>query len=141
MLRVVLDTNIFISYLMVKAGIPSQLFNAWRALRYILVTSPAMIAEIRATAAYPRIRRKYHFTDEDVDDLINLLQMNAIVVAGKANVRNIIPEDPDDEKVLACTVEGRADLIVSGDHHLLNLEQYRGIRILTPAQFLSQLNL
>jgi putative PIN family toxin of toxin-antitoxin system len=140
MLRVVLDTNIFVSHLIVKAGIPDQLFNAWRAQRFVLVTSPAIIAEIRATAAYPRIQRKYSLTTNDIEDLTSLLQSDAVVVEGKADVSGAIPDDPDDEEVLACAVGGRADLIISGDHHLLALGQYRDIRILTPAQFLDRLN-
>ena len=54
MLKAVLDTNVFASSLLVKAGVPAQVLNAWRKRRYLLVTSPAIIAEIRATLSYPR---------------------------------------------------------------------------------------
>lgn len=140
MLRVVLDTNVFISHLLVRVGIPAQLFDAWRAHRYILVTSPAIISEIRATASYPRIRRKFHLTDDDVDGLVTLLYSDSIVVEGLASTEGTIPADPDDEAVLACALHGCADIVVSGDHHLLELREHKGIRILTPTQFLSQLN-
>ena len=51
----------------------------------------------------------------------------------------VIPADPKDEPVLACALDGQADLIVSGDQHLLTLADYRGIRILTVRQFLERL--
>ena len=47
MLRVVLDTNVFVSSLLVKVGVPAQVMDAWRDRRYVLVISPAIIAEMR----------------------------------------------------------------------------------------------
>ena len=102
MLRVVLDTNTFVSSLLVKVGVPAQVLAAWRERRYLLVTSPAIIAEIRATLGYPRIRRKYPITDEDVEQLINLLEQDGLVVPGDADVAGSVPADPKDEMVLAC---------------------------------------
>jgi uncharacterized protein len=139
MLRVVLDTNIFVSSLLVKADVPAQVMDAWRGRRYVLVILPAIIAEMRATLNYPRIRRKYSSTDEDVDGLSILLQHDALLVPGEADVAGAIPADPTDEKILACALDGRADLIVSGNLHLLDLMQYQGIPILNARQFLERL--
>jgi len=61
------------------------------------------------------------------------------VAPGKINVTGVIPADPTDEIVLACAVEGQADLVVSGDHHLLDLGEYHGIPITTARMFLEQL--
>jgi hypothetical protein len=57
------------------------------------------------------------------------------VISVKSDVR-VIKEDPDDDKFLTCALEGGAEYIVSGDPHLLRLEEYQRIRILTPAAFL-----
>jgi hypothetical protein len=138
-LKAVLDTNVFVSSLLVKAGLPAQVLNAWRERRYLLVTSPAIIAEIRATLNYPRIRRKYAITDEDVEQLVALLERDALVVPGDADVAGSIPQDTADEMVLACAVEAQANAIVSGDHHLLDLNVYQDIPILTARQFLEWL--
>jgi putative PIN family toxin of toxin-antitoxin system len=140
MLRVVLDTNQFISSVLVRHGLPAQVLDAWRQRAYLLVTSPAIMAEIRTTLDYPRIRRKYPITDEQVGRLVDLLEQDALVVAGEADTAGIIPDDPQDEMVLACAVDGMADLIVSGDHHLLDLKKYRGIPIITAREFLEQLS-
>ena len=139
MLRVVLDTNVFVSSLLVKAGLPAQILDAWRSRRYVLVTSLDIIAEMRATLSYPRIRRKYGVTDEDVEALTVLLQHDALIVPGEADTAGAIPADPTDEKILACALDGRADLVVSGNLHLLDLVQYQGIPILNARQFLERL--
>jgi putative PIN family toxin of toxin-antitoxin system len=141
MLKVVLDTNIFVSSLLVKAGLPAQVLDTWRERQYLLVVSPAIVAEIRATLNYPRIRRKYAITDEDVEQLVTLLERDALVVPGDANVAGAIPDDPADEIVLACAVDAQADVIVSGDRHLLELGSHRSIPILTARQFLERLNI
>ena len=80
MLRIVLDTNTFVSSLLVQHGLPAEAVDAWRERRYVLATSPAVISEIRSTLRYPRIRRKYAITDDDVDRLVALLERDALVV-------------------------------------------------------------
>jgi putative PIN family toxin of toxin-antitoxin system len=139
MLKAVLDTNVLVSSLLVKVGLPAQVVDAWRQQQYILVSSPDLIAEVRATLNYPRLRRKYPLTDEDVGQLINLLQHDALLVPGQAQVSGVIPADPADEMVLACAVDAEADVIVSGDLHLLALWDYQGIPILTARAFLERL--
>ena len=140
MLRATLDTNVFVSSLLVKQGVPARVLHAWRERRYVLATSPAIIAETRATLGYPRIQRKYAITDEDVDQLVRLLEQDAIVVPSLADVVGAVPDDPADELVLACAVEAQADVIVSGDHHLLDLGEFRGIPVLTVREFLDRLS-
>lgn len=139
MLKAVLDTNVFVSSLLVKAGLPAQALAAWRRRRFVLVSSPAIIGEIRSTLQYPRIRTKYAITDEDVDQLVTLLERDALLVPGHVQVAGSIPQDPADECILACAIDAQADVIVSGDRHLLDLGTYRNIPILTVRQFLSQL--
>ena len=140
MLHVVLDTNIFVSSLLGKEGIPAQVLNAWRDRQYALFISPAIFSEIRSTLDYPRIRKKYNITDGDIDQLITLLEYDALIVPGDdESVVGSIPEDFHDESILACALDARADLIVSGDQHLLELKEYRGIPIHTVRDFLETL--
>jgi putative PIN family toxin of toxin-antitoxin system len=139
MLRVVLDTNQFVSSVLVRQGLPAQVLDAWRRREFLLITSPLIIAEIRSTLGYPRIRRKYPLTDEDVERLVTLLKRDALVVPGETDATGAVPADPTDEMVLACAVEGQADWIVSGDRHLLDLGEYQGIPIVTAREFLERL--
>ena len=58
MLRVVLDTNIIVSSLISKSGPPAQIIDAWRQLKFILITSTAILEELRAILKHPRICKK-----------------------------------------------------------------------------------
>lgn len=77
-------------------------------------------------------KKKYHIASEDISDLLHLFEYDAVLVKGEADTRGIIPADTSDEQILACAIDGNADLIVSGDHHLLNLGKYQNIPIITP---------
>ena len=140
MLKVVLDTNIFVSSLLVKVGLPAQILGALRKRQFILVTSPSIIAEIRATLSYPYIRRKYEIFEEERDELITLLEQDSLLMPGNTKIINAIAKDPADEKVLACAAEAKVDFIVSGYRHLLDLGTYQGIPILTARQFIERLH-
>ncbi len=139
MLRVIFDTNLFVSSLLVKNGLPAQAMGVWRSRRFLLVTTPSIMAEIDATLKYPRIRRKYYLTDEDVNGLLELMRTDALIVPGNADVAGIVADDPDDEIVLAGAIDGEVDLIVSGDRHLLSLKSFRNIPIITVRELLDRL--
>jgi predicted nucleic acid-binding protein len=51
----------------------------------------------------------------------------------------IIEDDPDDNRILECALEAGADLIISGDHHLLELKQIQKVKILSPSDFLKEI--
>ena len=139
MLRAVLDTNVFVSSLLNKTGAPARLIDAWRAGKYMLVTSPAIMAKIKAVLELPRIRKKYPLTDHDIRQVLDLLEKDAILVPGRSQVRIAIPQDPTDHMFLSCALEAGADVIVSGDRYLLSLKEFEGIPIMPVAQFLERL--
>lgn len=139
MLRVVLDTNVFVSSLLTKSGATGRVVDAWRARQFLLLTSPAMIDEIQRVLHYRHIQHKYVVAEEDILALAELLQKDARVVSGQADVAGALPEDGNDEMVQACAVDGLADFIVSGDRHLLGLKEYRGNPVLTVHEFLERL--
>ena len=135
MLRVVLDTNVFVSGLLSKTGLPAKILDAWRAGQYLLIASPPIVAEIKRVLQAPRIREKYFITDGDIEQLIILLEKEALIVPGYTDVKDAIPDDPSDEMFLACAVDAAADFVVSGDRHLLEISQYKGIPIITVNEF------
>jgi putative PIN family toxin of toxin-antitoxin system len=139
MLRVVLDTNVFISSLLSAQGLPAQVLNAWREGKYMLVTSPAIIGEIVDVLESPRITKKYSIGREDIKQLVDLLETDTIIVPGRVVVAGAVPQDPRDEIFLACAVDSKADCIVSGDRHLLDIETYKDIPILTVKAFAERL--
>jgi putative PIN family toxin of toxin-antitoxin system len=139
MLRIVLDTDVFVSSLLSAQSLPAQVLNAWREGKYMLVVSPLIIAEIAGVLESSRISNKYSITRTDIEGLVDLLETDTIVVPGQAVVAGAVPQDPRDEIFLACAVDSNADCIVSGDRHLLDLETYRDIPILTVQEFAERL--
>jgi putative PIN family toxin of toxin-antitoxin system len=139
MLRVVVDTNVIVSSVLSRSGVPALLMNAWRERRFIMVSSPAMIEEARAVLHYPHLQNKYSLTDDEIDQIISLLERDALIVRGDANVSGALPADPEDEIFLSCALDGEVDCIVSGDRHLLDLGVFGEIPILTVQEFMSRL--
>ena len=135
MLRVVLDTNQFVSSVIIKKGPPAQLLQAWKNHTYILITSRQIIEEIKKALHYPRIVKKYHLHEREIEALINLIEHEAIILPAPSKI-HVIKEDPDDNKILACALEAKAQYIVSGDKHLLKLGRYKNISIVTAREFL-----
>jgi hypothetical protein len=140
MIRAVVDTSVLVSNVIVPNGVPAQVIDAWRALRFVLVTSPAIIRETRRTLDYPRIRRKYPFTDSRVTHFLMLLERDAEVTAWEPDVSEAGIRDPNDEMVLSCALAGSASFVVSSDQDLLTVGEYRKVRIVTPRQFLTRLD-
>ena len=118
---------------------PAQVLNAWREGRHRLVTSPLIIAEIVEVLDSPRISKKYFLRQEDIEQLVDLSKTDTILVPGRAVVKGAVPQDPRDQMFLACAMDASADCIVSGDRHLLSLQTYRGIPILTVKEFAEKL--
>lgn len=136
-MRAVLDTTQFVSALIRGDGLQGQLIHRWRREALELVTSYALLDELSAVVGRSRLRRR--FADGALEDLMAVLNRYAVVVPGETIVR-AVPDDPDDDAVLACAVEAEADYIVSGDRHLLVLGSYEGIHILRAAEFLAILD-
>lgn len=139
MLRVVVDTNIFVSAQLSRSGAPAQVLNSWREHRFIMLTSPDIIAEVTETLAGFIGRAPYAVSQQDVDEVVFLLKTVAVEVPGRADVSDAGISDLDDLIFLACAVDGEADFIASGDKHLKSLKIYRSIPIVTARELLDVL--
>lgn len=139
MLKVVLDTNVFVSSLLSKRGASAQILDAWRNRSFILVVSQEIVGEIQKVLSHPSLRERYGYAIEEVDQLVDLLEQDALHMPGRTEVSGAIPEDPEDEKFLSCALEAEADFIVSGDSHLLSIREFQGIPILPVREFLKRL--
>ena len=129
MLRVVADTNIFISALMF-GGLPGSFLDLAFLRSFVLVTSPPLLDELDE-----KLCGKFELSRKDANLIRARLESCALVLTPDI-VLQVIKDDPDDDRVLECAVAGKADYIVSGDKHLLRLGSYQGISIVTARDFM-----
>jgi len=137
-MNVVLDTNVIVSAVISPKGPPAQIFGAWRAQAFALVTSPDLLAEVQRTLSYDRIRRYLPWSDDELLEFVSQLRRVATVVTPTQTV-DVVRRDHADNRVLEAAAVGEAEYVVSGDHDLLDVGTHQGIRIVTPARFLAVL--
>ncbi len=141
MLRVVLDTNQFVSALLNPEGPAFEILKASGLegeQKYELVISDEILSEFRKVLSYPRIQKLHKWSKEKVEIFITLLKEIAHIDESQSRERIVI-EDPDDDKFFHLAIKTGAQYIVSRDIHLLNVKEFRGVRVLKPEVFLSAL--
>ncbi len=132
-MRLVADTNVVVSGLL-WLGNPGRLLEAASLGRITLYTSVALLAELSSTLSRPKLARPIMRSGLTQDDLLGRY-LNVAVVVEPSSVPRVVPDDPDDDQVLACALAAQVEMIVSGDKHLLDLGgHYQNIPIVTPAQ-------
>lgn len=131
-MRVVLDTNVVVSGLL-WGGMPRQLLSAARAKHVQLFTSTTLLLELTDIMGRVKFARKLAAAQLSVDQLVERYALLTTVIHPAA-IAPTIPDDPDDDQVLACALGAKAEIIVSGDRHLLDLKEHQGILIVTAAE-------
>jgi len=135
MVKAVVDTNVFISGLLNKEGIPRKIFLAFKEGQFTLFTSPPILTEILTSLNKPKICRLVD--SDDRRELFLFLETFASFVFPKEEIS--ICRDHEDNIILECASSGQVDFIVTGDKDLLALSPFRGISIVTPSDFLRYL--
>jgi putative PIN family toxin of toxin-antitoxin system len=136
-LRVVVDTNVWVSGLIAPSGTPGRVLDAIRAGAIEPVVTWALADELVTVLRRPALRR-YGFTDGDVEDVLVLLGPFLPDVEVTVDIR-----DPADAPVVSAALAGRAEAIVTGDRDLLDDDDLRhwlaarGVTLLTPAELLA----
>jgi putative PIN family toxin of toxin-antitoxin system len=139
-MQVVLDANVLVNAVISSRGAPAQILRLWEEERFDVLVSQPILEELERVLHYPRIQQKYDLLEEDVATFLRFMRSGAIIVEPNDKI-TVIERDPTDNRYLECAVAGGASYIVSGDQHLLELGEFRGIVILPPAGFLAALNL
>ena len=135
MLRVVLDANQYASALIKSRSNSARLIELIYKGHFALVLSAPIMEEIRRILDYPKLKKLHGRTAEEIDLFLKKLERIALISPGQLTVL-AVADDPSDDKYLVCAIESQADFIVSGDHHLTSLKEFRGIRIDSAAAFL-----
>lgn len=131
-MRAVLDTNVVISALIFPGGPPEAVYRLALEARIEHVTSRPLLVELGRV-----LTAKFGWEPTHAEDAVAQLARVSTVVAPTETVHEI-EADPADDRVLEAAAAGGADVIVSGDRHLLKLRSWRAIEIERPAEFLER---
>ena len=129
-MRVVFDTNISVPAFAVTGGQAERAIRAATQGSVTLVTSPSLLAELATV-----LECKFAWAGQPVKELVQWLGSVAVVV--RPTVHLAVLDDEPDNRVLECAVAGEAEIIVTGDRALLALGQYQAVRIVSLAEFLT----
>lgn len=129
--RVVFDTNVLFSAVGWR-GNPVRCVEHVEAQRIRGLTCAEILEELAE-----KLSQKLKFSEEQIDVILGSLLASFEVVTITGTMQNLQP-DPKDDKILECAVVGNASHVVTGDkRHLLPLKDFRGIKIVTPAELLA----
>ena len=130
MIRVVVDTNIFISSFF--GGNPRKIIDLWKSGQIILCLSRPIIDE------YVDVLRRMRLQNErELEELLSLFAHGFhVLFTAKTPNLNVVEKDPDDDKFIECAVALNSKFIISGDKALREIKDYMGIKIQSPKQFL-----
>ena len=134
-MRVVLDTNIIVSRYLTLHGRVARIVDLWEQGALDLLTSEVILREYVRVLNYPRLRPVHRLADAQLVEIEESFREFTQLVE-PVETPAVVEDDPDDDHFLACADSGGADCLVTGDPHLLKLGSYKGISILSPADFL-----
>ncbi len=127
--RVVFDTNVLISGLLWR-GKPYHCLLLARSKIIQSVYCDPMLGELSE-----KLREKFKYSENHIHAVVADIRKYAERVE-ITSALNVVAADPDDDKFVECAVSGKAEFIISSDHHLLDLGGYQGIKILSPEEYL-----
>lgn len=130
---VVLDSNVFVSAFLF-GGPPERIWDIIIDHSMECFISAAILDEVRNVIQRPKFRLSSEQVLSIVEDLRAICQLREPIERVDA-----VSRDADDNKILECALAARAEVIVTGDSHLLELDPWRGIRILSPTDFLAEI--
>ena len=137
-MRIVLDTNVVVSALLWR-GTPYRLLDAIRSRRDArLLTSPALLDELARVLTRPSASMRLAAAGKTVHEAL-ANYVDAVEIVEPEHVPRVVPDDADDDLVIAAALAAGADWIVSGDADLLSMKSHQEIPILTPTQAMQRL--
>lgn len=136
MIKLVLDTNIFVSGFLWE-GKEAELIRKIERKEAINFINPEIILEIEKVISREKFKDLFVKANLTTDEMLQKIIALSHIVMGEKMQENVVKADPSDDKFIECAVNSNADYIVSGDTHLLNLKEYKHIKIITTSHALN----
>jgi putative PIN family toxin of toxin-antitoxin system len=131
MLRAVLDTNVLVSAI-ISDGKSRELLKRGITNHYSIIISDLILKELLAVLRRP----KFKTSEDEIHRTILALTRTANTVNVTSKLK-VVEEDPKDDMIVATAVDGDADIIVTGDKHLLRLKKFEEIKIISVDEMLA----
>ena len=135
----VVDTSVLVSAFLFRESTPGRVVALAEQNVYTLYLSPVLLEEVRRSLHHPRLTKAYGYADADVRAWCHTLKQIGKVWNKALPDVGPVCRDPDDEHVIACAYGVGASWIVTGDRDLLELERYKGVRIVSARTFLEEM--
>lgn len=132
-LRVVLDTNVWISGIFFSRGAPARLLRRWRDERFVVVMTSATLEELEKVLQRKTVQ--FGAAPDLAVEWMRYVEAYVTIVTVKTNFKGT-SRDPKDDMILEAAVAGLAEYLVTGDKDLLVLKEFMGTPIVTPKEFL-----
>ncbi len=134
-MKITVDTNVLISATF-WYGDSFRILERVENKEIELILSHEIIKEYEEVLAYNEIQEKIQAKQLTMKQTVQKIQSMATLAYPSEKI-NIVKDDPDDNAVLECALEGDVNYIITNDKHLLKLKEFQEIKIITPAEFLA----
>lgn len=128
-MRAVFDTNVLVAAFAAE-GVCSKILRRGRKQQFHLIGSPILLQEFERV-----LIKKFSATRNEAQTALKIVSEAMYNIVHPSHSEQGVCRDPDDDAILACALEAKADYLVTGDLDLLELKMFKGIRIVTPRNF------
>lgn len=134
-MKVVIDTKVFVSSFLETTGTPRKIIELWKRGEIVICLSDEIVTEYINVLLRMGLKG-----EEDIAELLELLNRRVnIVFASADQTSKLIDADPGNDKFVECAFVAHADIIISTEKYLLDLKEYKHVKILTPSEFIEQI--
>ena len=143
-IKVVVDTNIWISSLIASSKTAARLVDEWRESKFEIVVSEQQVLELYEVLSRPKFLFKYRIARQEIDDIVSSIAVRAERVTLKGNTK--LCRDPDDDIIIETAIRGRAKYLVTGDKDITNDKTVlsflsrHGVSVISLSRFLAIIN-
>ena len=133
-MKIVVDTNFLVSATQWDYSVSHKLLLKLIKNNDIIFSTKEILDEFAEV-----LERDFLYNQEEIKNVLEKALQFLTIVTPSQRV-DVVKEDADDNKIIECALEGKADYIISYDKHLLNLKEYKGIKIVRPEDILDGSN-